>query len=412
LIGGVAAGLARRIGIDPTVVRLGFVVASLASGFGVAVYIGAWLLVPAEGNDSSLVTRTVHDRRGIALALSFIPVLTVLSFLSSALRVSWIGGASIPLCIGAAGFLLVWRNVDDDERARLQRAFRPVARLGSRNGTWRTLVLRVLLGVVLVAGGVCALLVGTNRAVLRPLGGVILVVAGAVVVFGPWWLQVVRDLIDERQARALAEERADIAARVHDSVLQTLALIQRRSDQPQQVMKLARAQERELRSWLFEGRVPGSSDGEDTMIVEAIRRIQRDVEALHEVSVEAVAVGDCTLDDHLRALVEAGREATVNAAKWSGAPVVSVFVEVEAETVTMFVRDRGKGFEPAHVAADRKGVAESIHGRMARHGGKADIKSTPGVGTEVLLEMPRAAVMDVHDSPPTTSEAGGQREPV
>jgi signal transduction histidine kinase/phage shock protein PspC (stress-responsive transcriptional regulator) len=402
LIGGVASGLARKIGVDPTVVRLGFVVGSLMSGFGVAVYIGAWLLVPAEGHDDTLAARTVHDRRGIAVALSFIPILVVLSFLSSALRVSWIGTAAIPLCLGAAGFILVWRNVDDDERVRLQRAFGPVVRLGSRKGTWRALAVRIFLGVLLVAGGVSALTVGTNRLVLLPLAGVFLVVAGAVVVFGPWWLQVVRDLIDERQARALAEERADIAARVHDSVLQTLALIQRRSDQPQQVMKLARAQERELRSWLFEGRVPGPSDGEDTMLGEAIGRIQREVESVHEVSVETVEVGDCALDDHLRALVEAGREATVNAAKWSGAQVVSLFVEVERDKVTMFVRDRGKGFEPSDVATDRRGVAESIYGRMARHGGQADVRSTPGVGTEVFLEMPRSE--DAHHPGPATSD--------
>jgi signal transduction histidine kinase len=171
-------------------------------------------------------------------------------------------------------------------------------------------------------------------------------------------------------------------------VLQTLALIQRRADQPQQVVKLARAQERELRSWLFEGQVPGSPDDDNTLAA-GVKRIQRDVEALHEVPVEAVVVGDRELDDDLRSLLAAGREATVNAAKWSRAPVVSLYVEVEPEGVSMFVRDRGVGFAAEKVASDRQGLAESIRGRMARHGGSAEVRSTPGTGTEVELRMPR-----------------------
>jgi len=188
----------------------------------------------------------------------------------------------------------------------------------------------------------------------------------------------------------LAEERADIATRVHDSVLQTLALIQRRADQPHQVVRLARAQERELRSWLFEGQVPGTGEDEDATLGTAVRRIQREVEALHEVPVEAVVVGDCELNDDLRSMMEAGREATVNAAKWSQADFVSLFVEVEPDEVSMFVRDRGVGFSEEKIAADRRGVKESIYGRMARHGGQAEVRTTPGLGTEVMLKMPRS----------------------
>ncbi len=178
---------------------------------------------------------------------------------------------------------------------------------------------------------------------------------------------------------------------MHDSVLQTLALIQRRADEPQQVIQLARAQERELRSWLFDGRAPGSLDGQAMTLAAGVRLIQQDVEAQHEVPVEAVTVGDCELDDDLRALLAAAREATVNAVKWSGAPTVSIFAEVEPAGVTLFVRDRGRGFDPATVPADRKGLAESIHARMARRGGTASVRTAPGEGTEVSLTMPRAA---------------------
>jgi signal transduction histidine kinase len=221
--------------------------------------------------------------------------------------------------------------------------------------------------------------------------GVVLVMAAIVVGLGPWWLRIARDLVMERQARARAEERADMAARVHDSVLQTLALIQRRADQPQQVIQLARAQERELRSWLFDGPPPGSVAGQAMTLAAGVRLIQQEVEAQHEIAVEAVTVGDCELDDDLSALLAAAREATVNAAKWSGAPVVSLFAEVEPTEVVLFVRDRGRGFDPETVPGDRKGLAESIHARITRRGGSATVRSAPGEGTEVSLVMPRAA---------------------
>ena len=229
---------------------------------------------------------------------------------------------------------------------------------------------------MLLAGGLATLLAGhASRALLRPLGGVVLVIAAIVVALGPWWLRIARDLVVERQARARAEERADMAARVHDSVLQTLALIQRRADEPRQVIQLARAQERELRSWLFDGRAPGSVDGEGMTLAAGVRLIQQEVEAQHGVAVEVVTVGDCELDDDLRALLAAAREATVNAVKWSGADVVSLFAEVEPTSVSLFVRDRGRGFDPATVPDDRKGLAESIHARMARRGGSATVRS-------------------------------------
>ena len=153
--------------------------------------------------------------------------------------------------------------------------------------------------------------------------------------------------------------------------------------------RLARAQERELRAWLFEGRAPGSFNGEVSTVAQAVSVIEGDVEASHRVAVESVTVGDCELTTELRALLGAGREATVNAAKWSGASSVSLFVEVEPAQVSVFVRDRGRGFDPDAVATDRQGIAESIRARMTRHGGTAVIRSAPGQGTEVELVMPR-----------------------
>jgi signal transduction histidine kinase len=256
----------------------------------------------------------------------------------------------------------------------------------------RGLLLRILIAVILAGSGVGLLQSAhENIKLLKPLAGVLLMISAIAVLLGPWWLRIARDLVVERAARIRAEERADMASRVHDSVLQTLALIQRRADQPQQVIQLARAQERELRSWLFDGRAPGSIDGEDMTFAGGVRLIQQEVEAQHGIAVEAVTVGDCELSDDLAALLAAAKEATVNAAKWSGASVVSLFAEVEPAEVSLYVRDRGKGFDPETVPGDRKGLAESVRARMARHGGSAAIRSTQGEGTEVSLTMPRAA---------------------
>jgi signal transduction histidine kinase len=390
LAGGVAAGLAARTGIDVTIIRIVIVVATvLSGGFVALLYLLAWLLLPAAGAESSIASKAITDRRGLTLAAGVVSLLVIVLPLASVLHAGTLGSLAWPVLIGSAGLLLIWRNAPDDERTVMRRLAEPLGGLTARTRRYRLLI-RILIALVLAAAGVAALhSAHENVSVLRPLAGVALVISAIAVLFGPWWLRIARDLVVERAARIRAEERADMATRVHDSVLQTLALIQRRADQPQQVIQLARAQERELRSWLFDGRPPGSIDGESTF-AGGVRLIQQEVEAQHEIAVEAVTVGDCELNDDLAALLAAAREATVNAAKWSGARVVSLFAEVEPTEVSLFVRDRGKGFDPSAVRSDRKGLAESIRARMARHGGSATVRSTPGEGTEVSLTMPRA----------------------
>jgi signal transduction histidine kinase len=391
LVGGVAAGLAARTGLDPTVVRTAFVLAALLGGFGAAAYVVAWLLVPVVGEDSNIASEALTDGRGIALAAGLASLLVVVLLIASALGAGWLGSLAWPLTISAVGLVLIWRNAPADEQATMRRVAEPLLGWSGDNRRSR-IVLRASIASLLLACGLAALLAGhPSKALLRPLGGVVLVTAAIVVVLAPWWLRIARDLVVERQARARAEERADMAARVHDSVLQTLALIQRRADEPRQVVQLARAQERELRSWLFSGRAPGSVDGEGMTLEAGVGLIQREVEAQYGVAVEVVTVGDCKLDDDLSALLAAAREATVNAVKWSGADVVSLFAEVEPASVSLFVRDRGRGFDPEAVPEDRKGLAESVRARMARRGGTATVRSVRGEGTEVSLTMPRAA---------------------
>ena len=392
LAGGVAAGLSARTGIRANVIRIAFVLTSLPGGFGAAVYVLAWLLIPAEGEQSNIASRALADRRGIALTAAVASALALLLLIASLLNVAWVGSLSWPPVIALAGLVLVWRNASPEEVALLRQLGEPlVARRG--HGGRSMIKLRAAIAVVLLVTGTGFLVSAhVNSMLFRPLTGVTLLIAAILVLLGPWWLRIARDLLAERQARIRAEERAEMASRVHDSVLQTLALIQRRASDPQQVVSLARAQERELRSWLFDGRPPGSLDGLATTVADGIRVIQQEVEAQHSIVVEAISVGDCDLDSDLNALLAAAREATVNAAKWSGASSVSLFAEVEPDAVSVFVRDRGRGFDPDAVPADRKGLAESVRARMARRGGSATIRSTPGQGTEVVLTMPRNVV--------------------
>jgi signal transduction histidine kinase len=390
LLGGVAACLAARMGREVTTIRVILVIATvLTGGFVAIVYVLAWLLIPEEGAEGNIASTAITDRRGIALAAGFGSLMILIRVMASAFHGGWLSNYIWPVAICGAGLILIWRNAPEDQREVMRNLAEPV--LGITRGRVSGLLLRVAASAVLLGLGIWSLQSAhENVQLLKPLAGVALLISAFLVILGPWWLRIARDLVVERQARARAEERAEIAARVHDSVLQTLALIQRRSDQPQQVIALARAQERELRSWLFDGRAPGTIDGAMTL-AGGVRLIQQEVEVQHGVAIEAVTVGDCPLDDDLAALLAAAREATVNAAKWSGASVISLFTEVEPLEVSVFVRDRGKGFDPATVPGDRKGLTESVHARMARRGGQATVRSAPGEGTEVSLTMPRAA---------------------
>src|SRR5215471_3262913 len=262
LVAGLAAGLAARTGIDVTIVRIAFVVAALG-GFGLAAYVVGWLLLPAEGADASIASKALNDRRGLALATGLASLLAIMLLIASAVGAGWLNSVAWALVISTAGITLIWRNAPADEQLILRRLADPVLGVAGAGGRRRPL-LRIAVAAVPLIIGLAALVPGHSaRASLRPLAGLLLVIIAIVIMMGPWWLRIARDLVLERQARARAEERADMAAHLHDSVLQTLALIQRRASEPQQVIQLARAQERELRSWLFDGRAPGSIDGED-----------------------------------------------------------------------------------------------------------------------------------------------------
>jgi signal transduction histidine kinase len=219
-----------------------------------------------------------------------------------------------------------------------------------------------------------------------------------VVVF-PWLFLLARTVTRERAARVRAEERAEVATHLHDSVLQTLTLIQKRRGDPGEMARLARHAERELRGWLYgtadaatersTGGPPRRSPGPPRDLVAALRAAAAEIEDRHGVAVELVAVGTCPLDERARAVAGAAAEALTNAAKHAGAPRVSVFAEVADGQVLVVVRDRGRGFDQA-AAGPGRGIPDSIVGRMRRQGGTAAIRSAPGAGTEVELRMPVA----------------------
>jgi signal transduction histidine kinase len=232
---------------------------------------------------------------------------------------------------------------------------------------------------------------GEHGAAAYVLAGASALVLGLFALFAPWWIRSIQDLSMERRARVRAQDRADMAAHVHDSVMQTLSLIQRSANDPVEVTRLARQQERDLRSWLANPETFGAHSSTARTLSQAILDVESEIEDNYDISVDAVLVGDIPLDDATLALVAACREAALNAAKWSGARDVAIYVEVEAKQVSLFVRDQGSGFDPAAVAPDRQGIAGSIIERMRRHGGTATVTSSTGAGTEVELRLPRAS---------------------
>jgi len=256
-------------------------------------------------------------------------------------------------------------------------------------GTKRGALARVIAGAGCVIVGIAAFVLTAHswnafRGAFIA-GAAILI--GIVLVIGPGLSRLAQAFIYERQERVRADERAEVAAHLHDSVLQTLALVQRRADDPKEVVRLARMQERELRSWLLAGGSP-SDVAHAASLGGALEELAAGVETEQGVPVEVVRVRDCP-PDGMESLLLAAREAIVNATRHSGASKVAVYLEVEPERATVFVRDRGMGFDTEHVPDDRGGITNSIVGRMTRAGGRAAVHSTLGEGTEVELEMPR-----------------------
>lgn len=373
VVAGVAAGVAEHLGVPVLTVRLVFAVGASIGFSGVVAYLLLWwfmpLAAPVDDTDSG-----VSDReRAQALAVAVVG-------LGLAIGVQAVGwglptAVVVPMAVAVAGLVLIWRQVDDESWDSW----------GGAGPRWRRWT-RSIVGLVLVVFAVSYLLLSERgTGALVDVGiTIVAVVVGVALVAGPLISRVLRDLSNERRERVRTQERADMAAHLHDSVLQTLALLQKNAADPAAVATIARRQERELRDWLY-----SESDPDAETFSTAIRAVAVAVETDHRVSIDVVAVGDAPVDDAVRALIQAAREAMVNAAKHSGAERIDVYAECDPGAVHVFVRDRGRGFDLGSVAEDRMGIAASIRGRMERHGGTAEIITAPGRGTEVRLSAPR-----------------------
>lgn len=399
-LGGVARGLAGHLGLPVIWVRLVFVGLFMADGLGALLYAAFWFFVPlgVGGVDaqkpSTFTTETATDGRrrlvarkpdkGQIVAL-LLMVVVAMVFVGSVDLGSGAKAYLLPAVLVGAGVALVWRQADNARRARWME-------VGRRRHTLT--LLRAAGGVVLVTAGVSGIFVlqGSVAHLGSVLQAALAVLVGITLLAGPYLVRMTQDLSEERLMRIRAQERAEVAAHVHDSVLHTLTLIQRNAENANEVRRLARAQERDLRTWLYKPEGTGKDEADEpTNLADAVRRNAAEIEDKHGVPIEVVVVGDCPLDEKIAAQMQAAREAMVNAAKYGGeGGAVQVFAEVEGKTVFVSVRDRGPGFDLDSIPADRMGVRESIIGRMERNGGTARLRAVPGGGTEVELEMERA----------------------
>ncbi|MEO5679223.1 MAG: PspC domain-containing protein [Acidimicrobiales bacterium] len=366
LIGGVCVGLEPVLGVPVGLIRFAFLLGALAGGAGIAAYVAGVFLLPEVDRAPG------PPPRGDPVELAAVLAVIVGGFLACRASGLWVADVvGFPGAAAAAGVALVWGRAEGR-----------TAILAGRGGP-----LRIAVGVTLVLVGGVAFLAATGDvgALGRSIALGAVIIVGLLLVGGPAVGRLVEALRTERRDRIRSEERSEISAHLHDSVLQTLALIQVRAGDDREVQRLARRQERELRSWL-RGQAPEAADATVAGLVGALAA---EVEDDHAVRVEVVAVGDAPLDERLRALALAGREAVLNAAHHAGVTSIDVYLEVEPHRAVLFVRDRGKGFDPAAVDPDRRGLVESIHGRMARSGGRAEVRSTVGEGTEVELSVLR-----------------------
>ncbi|MEU2504377.1 PspC domain-containing protein [Streptomyces sp. NPDC007863] len=394
-LGGVARGLAGHLGLPVAWVRAVFAVLVLTEGLGLLLYAVFWIVVPlgvgGKAESRPLFELSEDGRRRLrkpdrGQILALVALAIGASVFIANLRVDGETGRYVwPTLLIGVGVVLVWRQADN-ARAEVWTGRGDTRRRRSFH------LVRGLVGVALVGTGLAVFVVvrGSIAQIGTALTASVAVLTGIALLAGPWLIRMSQDLTAERTLRIRAQERAEVAAHVHDSVLHTLTLIQRNADDAGEVRRLARAQERELRNWLYKPEGTGKDEEPETL-AEAVKRAAAEVEDNHGVPLEVVVVGDCPLDEKLAAQMQAAREAMVNAAKYGGeGGAVQVYAEVEGRTVFVSVRDRGPGFDLDQVPEDRMGVRESIIGRMQRNGGTARLRAVPGGGTEVELEMERA----------------------
>jgi signal transduction histidine kinase len=395
LAGGICRGLSVHLGVSVWLLRLVFFLYIWVGGYGAIAYAAFWIFVPLGEVPEQ---QRSAPRKQVRLVLLMLCAVAVLIFFGLPVdRPSGGLRTVLPFAAVALGLAVLWRQADDAQRR------------GGPDGarTRANPLVRALLGGLLALGGMIALASGRNgwSETGRTLLAALALLVGAALIGLPFFLRILRDLANERTERARSQERAEVAAMMHDSVLHTLTLIQRYHEDPAQVARLARAQERDLREWLYGARKSAAES-----FAEAIRAAAAEVEDRHGARLDVVTVGDAPLDPRLEACVAAAREAMVNAAKYAAEETISVYAELADERVEVFVKDRGPGFDLDQVAPDRMGVRGSILGRMERHGGHAEVRTAPGEGTEVRLTLKRVPAKAAAPTPGARRERGNNEE--
>jgi len=398
-LGGVCAGIGSYLGVPPLLLRVAFVVVASWRMTGVLAYFLVWLIVPLLSDSPDAPGLDAHTRAGlrtvdrpatrpsalewgqlVALGLFGGGLVWIVQRMGWGLPNSWF----LIAVLASGGLALDWWQADHASTRDLKASDGPFAWLAPVLAQWST-ALALSAGLLMVGAAVVGtaimLPLGDAAVASRTLAALGLALLGLAAFAAPWLLRVRRALVQAREAKIVSDARADMAAHLHDSVLQTLALIQKQAHDPREVTRLARRQERELRAWLYGGEV------EQASLKAALEEAAQEIEDNFPVNVELVTVGDADLSPRLGELVKAAREAILNAAKHSGAKEIDVYAEAEDGRVGVFVRDRGRGFDPDAVLDGRLGISRSIMERMQRHGGSARVRSAPDTGTEVTLEM-------------------------
>ncbi len=385
-VGGVASAISHELGVQPLVIRTSFVALAFVAGWGLLLYAVCWAALgffgsAAQSPYSPTPKGATSAHRHIAIAMIVIGLMLLFGLAAPDV----IRQFTVPIGFILAGGLIAWTRVDQTRGV--------------------TVLVRLVAGITVAAGGIIALTTAATLSVVNIITALVVgiaVVAGITIVAAPSVIQMGRALDDERLDRIRNDERARISAHLHDSVLQTLTLIQRNADDPAQTAALARQQERELRAWLYG---PTSAGPDSVHLGQAIERAAGDIERMHGVKIEVVSIGDtgAAVDGDLTMLIAAVGEAMTNAAVHSGAKTIDVFIERQSSSIEVFVRDTGSGFDPSNVGADRRGLAESILGRMTRAGGYAVVHSSPGSGTEIELCLPITTTSTSGASPTSAS---------
>lgn len=365
VVAGVASAVADHLGWPVALVRWLFVGLTPLGGAGVLLYLWLWAFVPvaepASADDPITRPRSIAEyllAAGVAVG--------VLAVVLANVGEGWPLVTAIAAVL--AGAAAAWTiTIDATDPARQEQT---------------TLVIRMGAAATLIIVGVLLLLARDARPdAVTAVFAAIMVVAGVGVLAAPAIVGLWTTRMAERAARVREEQRAEIAAHLHDSVLQSLALIQNRAGASTEVARIARAQERELRDWLFAG--VQSTEGD---LATGLRDLAAQIELDYPVRIDFVTAGGSEAVSN-SVVFGAVREAMLNAARHAGGDV-SVYLEATVDTIDVWVRDRGPGLDLDTIPGGRLGIRESIIGRMSRAGGTATVRpGAGGVGTEVHVQL-------------------------